>query len=183
GPLLHRRALGGGGGRDRRPSQRDRDGRVPGTVHAHLQPHDRRDQLRRGTAGQRGGGGFAAGLRRHALAVLRGDRAAGGREDPLQDLGQRAAARPRALKRGTMMTTLYGLNNCDTCRKARKWLDRFGIAHGFVDYRDDKPGPDTLVEWAGKLGGFEAMVNKSSTTWRQLPDNRKTAGSDAEWKL
>src|SRR5690606_2349883 len=116
-------------------------------------------------------------------AVLRGDREAGGREDPLQDLGQRAAARPRALKRGTMMTTLYGLNNCDTCRKARKWLDRFGIAHGFVDYRDDKPGPDTLVEWAGKLGGFEAMVNKSSTTWRQLPDNRKAPGSDAEWKL
>ncbi|MEN1929303.1 Spx/MgsR family RNA polymerase-binding regulatory protein [Luteimonas sp. MJ250] len=81
------------------------------------------------------------------------------------------------------MTTLYGLNNCDTCRKARKWLDRFGIAHGFVDYRDDKPGPDTLVEWAGKLGGFEAMVNKSSTIWRQLPDNRKAPGSDAEWKL
>ena len=30
---------------------------------------------------------------------------------------------------------------------------------------------------------FTAMINKSSTTWRQLPDNRKTPGSDAEWKL
>ncbi len=81
------------------------------------------------------------------------------------------------------MTTLYGLKNCDTCKKARKWLDRFGVAHTFVDYRDEKPAPETLVVWADALGGFEAMVNKSSTTWRQLPDNRKAAASDAEWKL
>lgn len=81
------------------------------------------------------------------------------------------------------MTTLYGLENCDTCRKARKWLDRFGVAHAFVDYRDDKPAPETLVEWARQAGGFDALVNKSSTTWRQLPDHRKQPGSDAEWKL
>lgn len=82
-----------------------------------------------------------------------------------------------------MTTTVYGLKNCDTCKKATKWLDRFGVAHTFVDYRDAKPTPETLVEWAGKLGGFEVMVNKSSTKWRQLPDNRKAAASDAEWKL
>lgn len=81
------------------------------------------------------------------------------------------------------MTTLYGLKNCDTFRKARKWLDRFGVGHVFVDYRDEKPSPETLVAWAGKLGGFEAMVNRSSTTWRELPAHRKAAGSDAEWKL
>ncbi len=84
---------------------------------------------------------------------------------------------------GATPATLYGLKNCDTCRKARKWLDRFGVAHAFVDYRDEKPSPDTLVEWAGKLGGFEAMVNKSSTTWRELPAHRKAPGSEAEWKL
>ena len=82
-----------------------------------------------------------------------------------------------------MTTTLYGLKNCDTCRKARKWLDRFGIEHAFVDYRDEKPSPETLVDWAARLGGFEAMVNKSATTWRELPANRKAAASDAEWKL
>src|SRR5690625_619479 len=82
-----------------------------------------------------------------------------------------------------MITTLYGLKNCDTCRKARKWLDRFEVEHAFVDYRDDKPSPETLVEWAGQLGGFEAMANKPSTTWRQLPENRKDAAGDAEWKL
>ena len=81
------------------------------------------------------------------------------------------------------MTTLFGLNNCDTCKKARKWLDRFGVAYSFVDYRDHRQTPETLVAWKDKLGGWDAMINKSSTTWRTLPDNRKTPGSDAEWKL
>lgn len=81
------------------------------------------------------------------------------------------------------MTTIYGLKNCDTCKKATKWLDRFNVAYTFFDYRDNKPSPETLLEWAGKAGGFAAMINKSSTTWRQLPDNRKSPESDAEWKL
>ena len=81
------------------------------------------------------------------------------------------------------MTTLYGLTNCDTCRKARKWLDRFGIAHDFVDYRDVRQSPEKLVAWKEQLGGWDAMINKSSTTWRTLPENRKSPGSDAEWKL
>ena len=82
-----------------------------------------------------------------------------------------------------MTATLYGLANCDTCGKARKWLDRFGIEHRFVDYRDERPTPETLVEWKERLGGWDAMVNKSSTTWRNLPPARKQAASDAEWKL
>ena len=81
------------------------------------------------------------------------------------------------------MTTLYGLSNCDTCKKARKWLDRFGVAYAFVDYRDQRQPQETLVAWKDALGGWDAMVNKSSTTWRNLPANRKMPGSDAEWKL
>ncbi|QOW23849.1 Spx/MgsR family RNA polymerase-binding regulatory protein [Lysobacter sp. H23M47] len=82
-----------------------------------------------------------------------------------------------------MTTTVYGLANCDTCRKARKWLDRFGIPYEFIDCREQRQTPETLMEWQEKLGGWEAMINKSSTTWRQLPDTRKSPGSDAEWKL
>ena len=81
------------------------------------------------------------------------------------------------------MTTIYGLKNCDTCRKAQNWLKRFGVEYAFVDYRDERQPPDTLVAWKDALGGWEAMVNKSSTTWRTLSPNRKTPGSDAEWKL
>ncbi len=82
-----------------------------------------------------------------------------------------------------MTTTIYGLKNCDTCKKATRWLDRFGVPYVFVDHRDNKPSPEALMEWASQLGGLGAMVNRSSTTWRQLPDNRKAAASDAEWKL
>ncbi|HEY5972240.1 MAG TPA: Spx/MgsR family RNA polymerase-binding regulatory protein [Pseudoxanthomonas sp.] len=81
------------------------------------------------------------------------------------------------------MTTLYGLKNCDTCKKATKWLDRFGVEYAFVDYRDNRQPAGTLVEWAKQAGGWDALINKSSTTWRQLPENRKTPGSEAEWKL
>lgn len=82
-----------------------------------------------------------------------------------------------------MATTLYGLANCDTCRKARNWLARFDVAHDFVDYRDVRQSPDALVEWKNALGGWDTMINKASTTWRNLPPARKSPQSDAEWKL
>ena len=81
------------------------------------------------------------------------------------------------------MTTLYGLKGCDTCKKAQNWLKRFGVEYTFVDYRDQRQSPDTLLAWKDAVGGWEALINKSSTTWRQLPENKKTPGSDAEWKL
>ena len=82
-----------------------------------------------------------------------------------------------------MPATLYGLKNCDTCKKAQNWLKRFGITHEFVDYRDARQPADTLVAGKDAAGGWDALINKSSTTWRQLPPNRKAPGSDAEWKL
>ncbi|MGH8146251.1 MAG: Spx/MgsR family RNA polymerase-binding regulatory protein [Rhodanobacteraceae bacterium] len=79
--------------------------------------------------------------------------------------------------------TLYGLPTCDTCRKARKWLDRFGIEHSFVDYRANPVPAATLKTWAAQLGGWEKLVNKSSTTWRNLLPQRKNPASDPEWTL
>ena len=81
------------------------------------------------------------------------------------------------------MTTLYGLANCDGCRKARNWLTRFGVAHDFVDYRDQRVPADTLKDWAQQLGGWQKLVNRASTTWRNLPEPRKTPHSDPEWTL
>ena len=81
------------------------------------------------------------------------------------------------------MATLYGLANCDTCKKARNWLTRFGIAHEFIDYRDQRVPPDTLKDWARQLGGWEKLVNRASTTWRTLPEPRKSPHADPEWTL
>jgi Spx/MgsR family transcriptional regulator len=81
------------------------------------------------------------------------------------------------------VTRVYGLANCDTTKKARNWLTRFGIAHTFVDYRDERQSPDTLKEWKTVLGGWDALINKASTTWRSLPDARKAPHSDPEWTL
>ena len=82
-----------------------------------------------------------------------------------------------------MTTKVYGLDKCDTCKKARNWLDRKQVAHEFIDYREHRVAPATLKDWAGQAGGWEKLVNRSSTTWRALPDARKTPGSDAEWTL
>jgi Spx/MgsR family transcriptional regulator len=82
-----------------------------------------------------------------------------------------------------MSVTLYGLATCDTCRKARNWLDREKIAHAFVDYREHPLAAPTLKEWARAVGGWDKLVNKSSTTWRNLPPMRRAPESDPEWTL
>ncbi len=83
------------------------------------------------------------------------------------------------------IATLYGLPNCDTCRKARNWLTRLNVEHRFVDYRAEPVPAATLRQWAAELGGWDKLANKSSTTWRNLMPQRKNPGpgSDPEWTL
>ncbi|HJT97278.1 MAG TPA: Spx/MgsR family RNA polymerase-binding regulatory protein [Rhodanobacteraceae bacterium] len=82
-----------------------------------------------------------------------------------------------------MSVTLYGLNTCDTCKKARNWLARSHIDHTFVDYRERPIPADKLKEYANAVGGWEKLVNRSSMTWRNLPEARKKPQSDPEWTL
>jgi len=80
-----------------------------------------------------------------------------------------------------MSLTLYGLNRCSTCIKARNWLDAQRVAHTFVDYRDHPVSAATLTDWARQLGGWEKLVNRASMTWRNLPESRRVPADDAEW--
>ena len=70
------------------------------------------------------------------------------------------------------MTTLYGIKNCDTVKKARKWLDAENIAYQFHDFRADGIDSEKITEWANTLG-LANLVNKRSTTWKQLDDLQK----------
>jgi Spx/MgsR family transcriptional regulator len=80
--------------------------------------------------------------------------------------------------------TLWGLEKCDTCRKARAWLDRVGIAHRFIDYREQqRVEPEVLKDWARQVGGWEKLINRTGPTWRNLPTARKLPQSDPEWTL
>jgi arsenate reductase (glutaredoxin) len=70
------------------------------------------------------------------------------------------------------MTTIYGIKNCDTMKKARAWLDAHKVAYGFHDYRASGIDKGTLADWAGKVG-WEALLNRAGTTFRKLPEADK----------
>lgn len=76
------------------------------------------------------------------------------------------------------MTTLYGIPNCDTVKKARKWLDAAGIGHQFHDFRKDGLTADQVKPWVDALG-WETLINKRSTTWKALADDVKQTINDS----
>lgn len=76
-----------------------------------------------------------------------------------------------------MALTIYGISNCDTVKKARRWLGDAGVAHDFHDVRKDGLDPDRLQGWIDAVG-WERLLNKSGTTFRKLPDAEKS-GLDA----
>ena len=66
-----------------------------------------------------------------------------------------------------MTITVYGLANCDTVKKARKWLDSRRISYRFHDFKKGGLTQDRAAEWIAELG-VEKVVNKRGTTWRKL---------------
>ena len=70
------------------------------------------------------------------------------------------------------MIILYGIKNCDTIKKARRFLDNHQIDYDFHDFREDGLNPIQLRAWMKELG-WQTLINKRSTTWRKLPDETK----------
>ncbi len=71
------------------------------------------------------------------------------------------------------MVTLYGIPNCDTIRKARRWLDEHGVEYRFHDFRKDGLERSRLQAWVDELG-WETLLNKRGLMWRRLPADKKT---------
>ena len=67
---------------------------------------------------------------------------------------------------------MYGIKNCDTIKKARTFLDKNNTPYEFKDFREDGLNSVQLRAWLKELG-WEKIINKRSTTWRNLPDETK----------
>ena len=66
-----------------------------------------------------------------------------------------------------MTIVLYGISNCDTVKKARRWLDERGVAYAFHDYKKQGVPEPQLDRWLAEAG-WERLINRQGTTWRKL---------------
>ena len=72
-----------------------------------------------------------------------------------------------------MALVLYGIKNCDTMKKARAWLDGRGVKYTFHDYKVAGIDRNRLASWCRQVG-WEALLNRSGTTFRKLPPAEQT---------
>jgi arsenate reductase len=77
-----------------------------------------------------------------------------------------------------MHTTLYGIPNCDTVKKARVWLDTHGVNYRFHDFKKTGLDQTTIDQWLQKLD-WTMLVNRKGLTWRGLDEASKASVVDA----
>ncbi|WP_028768860.1 ArsC family reductase [Shewanella fidelis] len=68
---------------------------------------------------------------------------------------------------------LFGIKNCDTVRKARKWLEANQLDVAFHDFREDGLAEEQIEQWVAAVG-WENLFNKRSTSFRNLTDTEKS---------
>jgi Spx/MgsR family transcriptional regulator len=73
-----------------------------------------------------------------------------------------------------MALTLYGISNCDTVRKARRWLDAAKIEYRFHDFRQDGLDSATVNRWL-ESRDWDAVINRRSTSWKALTPKDRDA--------
>ena len=78
------------------------------------------------------------------------------------------------------MLKLYGLKNCDTCKKAINWLKAESIEFEFIDIRNPIPDIATLEFWLEQAGD-KLLINRRSTSWRNLTDEQKSSDTKAQF--
>ena len=71
-----------------------------------------------------------------------------------------------------MTIQLYGIPNCDTVKKARRWLEGQGAEYAFHDYKKEGADAGRLASWSD-AAGWEVLLNKRGTTYRKLSDEDK----------
>lgn len=77
------------------------------------------------------------------------------------------------------MTTLYGITNCDTVKKARTWLSEHHIDYEFVDFKKSAPDADLIKSWLKDID-LAVLLNKRGTTWRKLSSEQQALAATQE---
>jgi arsenate reductase (glutaredoxin) len=75
------------------------------------------------------------------------------------------------------MINVYGIPNCDTVKKARAWLTDHGVEHHFHDFKTRGVPEAELDGWLAAVG-WETVINRKGTTWRQLDETVRAAVTD-----
>lgn len=77
------------------------------------------------------------------------------------------------------MNMVYGIPNCDTVKRARVWLAGHDVPFQFHDFKKHGVPEVALDRWLGHVG-WEALVNRRGTTWRQLDDVTRASVTDTD---
>ena len=80
------------------------------------------------------------------------------------------------------MYTLYAIPNCDTVKKARKWLAEHSVSYQFHDYKKAGIDRPTIEHWLTQKP-WEELVNRAGATWRQLPESERPINSEEAIEL
>ncbi len=154
-------------------------GCVPRSEHTYLRSRDPGDYVWQSSGGVGGRRWIPASVGWQVFALLRRCRHTGGCEDTSK-IGINLDIAPLRsavccgwpirinIKTDNKVLKLYGIPNCDTCRKARQWLDDNNVEHVFHDLRQDGLEIQMLERWASQVD-WVTLLNTRSTTWRNLP--------------
>lgn len=82
------------------------------------------------------------------------------------------------MNQAAITPTIFGIQNCDTVKKARAWLTEHGVTHAFVDFKKQGVDEAALARWLVQLG-WQALLNTRGTTWCRLSDAERAAVNDA----
>ena len=71
------------------------------------------------------------------------------------------------------MLKVFGIPNCDTVKKTKKWLDSQKIQYEFHDYKKQGITKNQLNDWC-KIVDWETLLNKRSRTWKELSEKDRS---------
>ena len=78
-----------------------------------------------------------------------------------------------------MQVTIHGIKNCDSVKKARKWLDSHDVEYLFRDFRAAAPTAEEIHGWLAHCD-WQQLLNKRSTTWKSLAESERATADDVD---